>query len=120
PIPLPAGRGSRGHTSRSSTSRPTNLQPSQENSMPRIPDLVLEKLSSEQRRAYDAIVAGPRGRVVGPLRVWLESPQLADHAQALGAFCRVNTSRPPRLSVLGIITTGAFWRSAVERHCDGP
>ncbi|TMJ32240.1 MAG: carboxymuconolactone decarboxylase family protein, partial [Alphaproteobacteria bacterium] len=72
--------------------------------MPRIPDLVLEKLSAEQRRAYDAIVAGPRGRVVGPLRVWLESPQLADHAQALGAFCRFGTSLPPRLSELAIIT----------------
>jgi 4-carboxymuconolactone decarboxylase len=88
--------------------------------MPRIPDLVLEKLSSEQRRAYDAIVSGPRGRVVGPLRVWLESPQLADHAQALGAFCRFGTSLPPRLSELAIITTGAFWRASFEWHAHAP
>ena len=88
--------------------------------MPRIPDLVLEKLSAEQRRAYDAIVAGPRGRVVGPLRVWLESPQLADHAQALGAFCRFGTSLPPRLSELAIITTGAFWRASFEWHAHAP
>src|SRR6202162_2531654 len=90
------------------TGRPTNIRNC---AMPRIPDLVLEKLSAEQRRAYDAIVAGPRGRVVGPLRVWLESPQLADHAQALGAFCRFGTSLPPRLSELAIITTGAFRRA---------
>ena len=88
--------------------------------MPRIPDLVLEKLSAEQRRAYDAIVAGPRGRVVGPLRVWLESPQLADHAQALGAFCRFGTGLPPRLSELAIITTGAFWRASFEWHAHAP
>ena len=88
--------------------------------MPRIPDLVLEKLSPEQRRAYDAIVAGPRGRVVGPLRVWLESPQLADHAQALGAFCRFGTSLPPRLSELAIITAGAFWRAKFEWHAHAP
>jgi 4-carboxymuconolactone decarboxylase len=88
--------------------------------MSRIPDLVLEKLSPEQRRAYDAIVAGPRGRVVGPLRVWLESPQLADHAQVLGAFCRFNTSLPPRLSELAIITTGAFWRANFEWHAHAP
>jgi 4-carboxymuconolactone decarboxylase len=58
--------------------------------------------------------------VVGPLRVWLESPQLADHAQALGAFCRFSTSLPPRLSELAIITTGAFWRASFEWHAHAP
>jgi len=88
--------------------------------MPRIPDLVLDALSPEQRRVHDAIVSGPRGRVVGPLRVWLESPQLADHAQALGAFCRFGTSLPRRLSELAIITTGAFWRASFEWHAHAP
>jgi 4-carboxymuconolactone decarboxylase len=88
--------------------------------MARIPAIVLEELSPEQRRAYDAIVAGPRGKVVGPLRVWLESPQLADKAQELGAFCRFGTSLPPRLSELAIITAGAFWRASFEWHAHAP
>ena len=88
--------------------------------MPRIPDLVLENLDPEQRRVHDAIVAGPRGRVVGPLRVWLESPQLGEHAQALGAFCRFGTSLPTRLSELAILTTGAFWRASFEWHAHAP
>lgn len=88
--------------------------------MPRIPELVVEKLDPEQRRVYDAIVSGPRGRVVGPLRVWLESPQLGEHAQALGAFCRFGTSLPRRLSELAIITTGAFWRASFEWHAHAP
>ena len=88
--------------------------------MGRIPDLVLERLSAEQRRVYDAIVAGPRGKVVGPLRVWLESPQLAARAQELGAFCRFGTSLPPRLSELAIITVGAFWRASFEWHAHAP
>jgi 4-carboxymuconolactone decarboxylase len=75
--------------------------------MSRVPDLDPEKLSPEQRKVYDAIVAGPRGRVVGPLRVWLQSPELADRAQALGAFCRFGTSLPPRLSELAILVTAA-------------
>jgi 4-carboxymuconolactone decarboxylase len=91
-----------------------------EPAMPRIPDLVPEKLDPEQRRVYDAIVSGPRGRVVGPLRVWLESPQLGDHAQALGAFCRFGTSLAPRLSELAIITAGAFWRASFEWHAHAP
>src|SRR5437588_6018438 len=88
--------------------------------MPRIPELVLENLDPEQRRVHDAIVSGPRGRVVGPLRVWLESPQFADRAQALGAFCRFGTSLPPRLSELAILVTGAFWRASFEWYAHAP
>jgi 4-carboxymuconolactone decarboxylase len=88
--------------------------------MPRIPDIVPEELSSDQRRVYDAIVAGPRGAVEGPLRVWLSSPELADKAQALGAFCRYGTSLPPRLSELAILVTGAYWRAGFEWHIHAP
>ena len=69
---------------------------------------------------HDAIVSGPRGRVQGPLRMWLESPVLADRAQALGAFCRYESALPPRLSELAIIVTGAFWRAGFEWHVHAP
>lgn len=77
-------------------------------------------LSPEQRRIHDEIASGPRGKVEGPLRVWLQSPGLADRAQALGAFCRYGTSLPPRLSELAIITTGAFWKSGYEWATHAP
>lgn len=79
-----------------------------------------EHLNDEQKRIHDAIVSGPRGRVVGPLLVWLQSAGLADKAQALGAFCRYGTSLPPRLSELAIITTGAFWTSGFEWATHAP
>ncbi|MGP0061695.1 MAG: hypothetical protein ACLPID_20700 [Beijerinckiaceae bacterium] len=66
--------------------------------MPRIQDIAPDELDAEQRRVCDAIVSGPRGVVQGPLRVWLHSPQLADRAQALGAFCRYGTGLEQRLS----------------------
>ena len=88
--------------------------------MPRLPDLVVEELSPEQRRIHDAIVAGPRGTVPGPLRVWLNSAELADRAQALGAFCRYGTVLPPRLSELAIITTGAYWKAGYEWAVHAP
>ena len=53
--------------------------------MPRLPDIEPDKLSPEQRRVYDEILSGPRGIVEGPLRVWVNSPGLADKAQALVA-----------------------------------
>jgi 4-carboxymuconolactone decarboxylase len=88
--------------------------------MPRLPDIVVEELSPEQRRVHDAILAGPRGIVEGPLRVWLNSPDLADRAQALGAFCRYGTVLPARLSELAIITTGAYWRAGFEWAVHAP
>jgi 4-carboxymuconolactone decarboxylase len=86
----------------------------------RIPDWKPEDLTPAQRKVHDAIVAGPRGRVVGPLRVWLLSPELAERAQEFGAFCRFHTSLPPRLSELAILVTGAFWRAGFEWHAHAP
>jgi 4-carboxymuconolactone decarboxylase len=88
--------------------------------MSRIADIQPETLSPEQRAVYDAMVAGPRGRVQGPLRVWLTSPDLADRTQALGAFCRFGTSLPPRLSELAILVTGAHWKSGFEWFVHAP
>jgi 4-carboxymuconolactone decarboxylase len=86
----------------------------------RIPDWKPEDLTPAQRKVHDAIIAGPRGRVEGPLRVWLMSPGLAERAQELGAFCRYGTSLPPRLSELAILTTGAFWQAGFEWHAHAP
>jgi 4-carboxymuconolactone decarboxylase len=44
----------------------------------------------------------------------LASPELADKAQALGAFCRYGTSLGPRLTELAILITGAHWRAGFE------
>jgi 4-carboxymuconolactone decarboxylase len=86
----------------------------------RIPEWKPEDLTRAQRKVHDAIVAGPRGKVVGPLRVWLTSPALAERAQELGAFCRFGTRLPPRLSELAILVTGAFWQAGFEWHAHAP
>jgi 4-carboxymuconolactone decarboxylase len=88
--------------------------------MPRLPDLDPAALDEEQKRVYDAIVSGPRGRVEGPLRVWLTSPAFAERAQALGAYCRYGSSLPPRLSELAILVTGAHWRAGFEWFAHAP
>lgn len=88
--------------------------------MARLPDWTVEQLDPAQRRVHDAILNGPRGIVEGPLRVWLNSAELAERAQALGAFCRFGTSLPPRLSELAILVTGAYWRAGFEWHVHAP
>lgn len=81
---------------------------------PRLPAIDPEKLSSEQRVVYDAIATGPRKGVRGPLAVWLHRPLLADRAQALGRYCRFDSSLPPRLSELAIMCMGRHWLAEYE------
>lgn len=86
----------------------------------RLPDLDEDHLTPEQRTVHDRIAAGPRGRVEGPLRVWLRSPALAERAQELGAFCRYRSSLPPHLSELAILVTGVHWRAGFEFAVHAP
>jgi 4-carboxymuconolactone decarboxylase len=88
--------------------------------VPRLPDFTRDELTPEQRQVHDAIASGPRGAVEGPLRVWLASPELAERAQSLGAFCRFGTSLAPRLLELAILVTGAHWRAGFEWHVHAP
>ena len=80
----------------------------------RTPVLDEANLTAEQSSVYEEIVAGPRGQVVGPLRVWLQSPQLADRAQKLGQFARYDSALPPALSELAILVTARIWSSGFE------
>src|ERR1041384_4351332 len=53
--------------------------------MSRLPELDPAKFTPEQKKVHEAVLAGPRGRVVGPIKVWLKNAGLAEHAPALGA-----------------------------------
>ena len=82
--------------------------------MSRLPALPPEEMTPEQKQVHDAIVAGPRGAVQGPLAVWLHRPELAARAQALGEYCRYNSSLPNRLSELAILVTARQWSAEFE------
>jgi 4-carboxymuconolactone decarboxylase len=82
--------------------------------MPRLSPPDFEQLSVAQRNVYEAIVSGPRGRVRGPLAIWLHRPELANRAQALGQYCRYGSSLEQRLSELAILTMGALWKAEFE------
>src|SRR5688572_17035677 len=73
-------------------------------------------MTPEQRAVYDAVVSGPRGKLVGPLRAALHRPDLAAVWQQFGAILRYNTCMPPRLTELAIIVTARRWNSQLEWH----
>lgn len=77
-------------------------------------------MTAEQIRVHQAIAKGPRGAVRGPLAVWLHRPGLADKAQALGQYCRYDSSLSPRLSELAIVTMGRLWSAAYEWDAHRP
>lgn len=82
--------------------------------MPRIPLLAPEQMNEAQRQAYEATVAGRRGRAPAPFLAWLHSPELAGRAQKLGEFVRYDTTLPPRLSELAILVVARYWTSHYE------
>jgi len=80
----------------------------------RFSELAPADMSAEQKRAYDAIVGGPRGGARGPFSALLRSPELADHAQKLGAYVRFGSSLPRALNELAILVTARHWTAQFE------
>lgn len=88
--------------------------------MARIAQLTLEEMTPEQREVARDILATPRKGIGGPFNAWLRSPELADRAQKLGAFCRFGSSLPPRLSELAILLTARHWTAQYEWYAHEP
>lgn len=88
--------------------------------MSRLAELDYDAMTGPQAAVYDAIVAGPRGRVAGPMNAWFRNPELAELSQQLGAFCRYRTSLGPVLSELAILTVARHWSAQVEWRVHKP
>lgn len=82
--------------------------------MPRIPLLGPEEMSEAQRRIHDAVVSGPRGRMIGPLRAVIHAPELAALWSGFGEYLRYRTCLPPAQKELAILVTARRWTSQVE------
>jgi 4-carboxymuconolactone decarboxylase len=90
------------------------IRTAEEPRMTRIADLDLHQMTPAQRAVHDEIASGPRRGVRGPLAVWLHRPELAHHAQALGRYCRYESSLAPRVSELAILVLARIWGSEYE------
>lgn len=73
-----------------------------------------ENLSKAQSDVHQQILNGPRGNVIGPLRIWLSNPDMAQKAQSLGQYARYETKLPPDKSELAILVTARYWSSGFE------
>lgn len=86
----------------------------------RLPAFHKSNATNQQVAVLDEILSGPRGNLDGPFLSWIHSPEFAQRAQRLGAFCRYDTGLPLRLSELAILVIAAYWRSQAEWHIHHP
>jgi 4-carboxymuconolactone decarboxylase len=63
-----------------------------------------EQISEDQRVAWDEIVAS-RGRVGGPFKILLHSPELARRVAHLGTYVRFESPLDPRIRELATLAT---------------
>lgn len=74
----------------------------------RLPVLTEEEMDQRQQELA-ARIAGRRGAVRGPFRVWLHSPEMCERAESLGAFARFDSSLPKHLSELTLLMAARNW-----------
>lgn len=68
----------------------------------RLPKLDPDQMSPRQREVADSILAA-RGKIGGPYQVWLNSPELCERVESLGAYVMKESSLPQRLRELGLL-----------------
>ncbi|MBW8481203.1 carboxymuconolactone decarboxylase family protein [Actinomadura parmotrematis] len=74
----------------------------------RLPIIAPDEMN-ERQREIGARIAGRRGAVRGPFRVWLHSPELCERVESLGAFVRFESSLPLRLRELSLLMAARHW-----------
>ena len=73
-----------------------------------------DKLTPEQQKYVQSILAGPRADISGPLGVMMVSPELGDLAQKAIAYSRFAgregfSTVPPKLNELAILVVARHW-----------
>ena len=79
--------------------------------MPALPDAALD---AAQRRATEALVAGPRKGVFGPFVALMRSPELLERMQRVGEYLRFESSVPARLNEWAILVTARHFTNQFE------
>jgi 4-carboxymuconolactone decarboxylase len=80
----------------------------------RMPPLDPAAMNDAQRKAAQALAAGPRGGVKGPFIALLRSPELMDRLQQVGEYLRFRSSLDPRISEFLMLVVARAWTQQFE------
>jgi 4-carboxymuconolactone decarboxylase len=83
--------------------------------MSRLLDLAPEALTPEQKTVFDNLTAG-RGRILGPYKVWIHSPTVADGMERIGTFLNKRSSLSKREVEIGILVIAQHWQADYVRQ----
>jgi len=73
-----------------------------------------DAMTDQQKRIVAEIEQGPRGRAGSLMMLWLHSPDLAEHAQRVGAYFRTQDNLPPHVMEMVVLTTARHWNCEYE------
>jgi 4-carboxymuconolactone decarboxylase len=80
----------------------------------RMPPLPADKMTDAQRKAAEAMLAGPRKGVKGPFVPLLRSPELMDRLQKVGEYLRFQSSLEQRISEFIMLVVSRQWTQHFE------
>jgi 4-carboxymuconolactone decarboxylase len=80
----------------------------------RMPPLEEAQMNDAQRKAAQALIAGPRKGVFGPFIPLMRSPELMDRLQRVGEYLRFESSVPGRLNEFAMCVVARHWSNQFE------
>lgn len=80
----------------------------------RLRQLPPSEMTDDQKAIFAESTAGKRGVVTPPAQCWIHAPDVARHANRLGAYLRYETTLGPRYSELAILVTARYWTAHYE------
>jgi 4-carboxymuconolactone decarboxylase len=80
----------------------------------RMPPISTDKMTDAQKKVAAALVAGPRGALVGPFIPLLRSPEFMDRLQKTGEYIRYENSLGHKLTEFTILITSRYWTQEFE------
>ena len=86
----------------------------------RMPPLGSDQMTEAQQKAAAELVAGPRGRVIGPFVPLLRSPEFMSRLQKTGEYLRFHSALGARLNEFVILLTARQWTQQFEWHAHYP
>ena len=86
----------------------------------RMPAIPADKLTDEQKKAADAVIASQRGGLIGPFAVLVRSAGLMNSLRSLGDYVHFNTTVGPKLTEFAILLTARQWTQQLEWNAHLP
>src|SRR5881397_3076647 len=79
----------------------------------RYAEIAVDQMTPEQQKGYRFLVDGPRGRLPGPYKVWVQNPKLVYAAAPLGNhFTPGQSSLSEREREIAVVVITSKWHSA--------